>query len=293
MLKSADVAAHLTDVSTLASPVKATALAEEPREYGHSYLGRKCCLRLSLGHLGGPRATATSYTKCHSQGGVISLNDFDSNVDFKSYFGGIPAVELLDRPINGPIQLTLRISSNNHTLTEPSYYSLPIKASPGSSELSFVLGDASEGLKYYKDDDEIRFDLILAKPTDGAFVETDKIIGRGILLLRQCIDVATMKALHTERIRFTIPVMDTISFNTVALVSCEVIVAAPFSHPSLIQKLSSQGRFYWKSLTNKVIGHRGVGANKNLVYPQVRENSVLSFVMAASLGTEYIEFGTK
>ncbi|RKP39003.1 Glycerophosphodiester phosphodiesterase domain-containing protein [Dimargaris cristalligena] len=50
---------------------------------------------------------------------------------------------------------------------------------------------------------------------------------------------------------------------------------------------------YWKSLSTKVIGHRGSGMNRdasggsNL---QVGENTVLSFITAANLGAEYVEF---
>jgi glycerophosphodiester phosphodiesterase len=43
-----------------------------------------------------------------------------------------------------------------------------------------------------------------------------------------------------------------------------------------------------------VIGHRGAGANQAVTGPaslQIGENTVLSFITAASLGAEYIEFG--
>lgn len=41
----------------------------------------------------------------------------------------------------------------------------------------------------------------------------------------------------------------------------------------------------------KVIGHRGSGMNKKASRLQVGENTVLSFITAASLGAEYVEFG--
>ncbi|KAJ1986639.1 Glycerophosphocholine phosphodiesterase [Dimargaris cristalligena] len=70
----------------------------------------------------------------------------------------------------------------------------------------------------------------------------------------------------------------------------EYIMIHPFSHPKM--SLNSRAA-YWKSLSTKVIGHRGSGMNRdasggsNL---QVGENTVLSFITAANLGAEYVEF---
>ena len=79
-------------------------------------------------------------------------------------------------------------------------------------------------------------------------------------------------------------------FQVLGFVNFEYIVVRPFTHKNL--SIGSK-QTYWKSVTTKVIGHRGFGANRNVSGSsnlQVVENSVLSMVTAASLGAEYVEF---
>jgi glycerophosphodiester phosphodiesterase len=66
----------------------------------------------------------------------------------------------------------------------------------------------------------------------------------------------------------------------------------PFSHPNSSKSLKHT---YWRSTA--VIGHRGGGADKHTMdktgkfhRTHITENTILSFVTAASLGAEYIEF---
>lgn len=74
------------------------------------------------------------------------------------------------------------------------------------------------------------------------------------------------------------------------MVTFEYIIALPFQHPNL--SIGSK-QTYWKSVSTKVIGHRGAGANRKFSGTgnlQIGENTVLSLVTAASLGAEYVEF---
>lgn len=70
------------------------------------------------------------------------------------------------------------------------------------------------------------------------------------------------------------------------------LLILPYFTTQKINILPSQlPSVYWKSISNtKVVGHRGFGANHNSPIPQLGENTILSFVTAASLGAEYIEF---
>lgn len=66
------------------------------------------------------------------------------------------------------------------------------------------------------------------------------------------------------------------------------LVAVPFSHPNMSKSLKDT---YWKSTV--LIGHRGGGADsssKSGKYHRthIQENTILSFVTAASLGAEYV-----
>ena len=79
----------------------------------------------------------------------------------------------------------------------------------------------------------------------------------------------------------TLEVLGTVKF--------EFMIVTPFCHPKM-----SLGRTetYWKSLVStRVIGHRGLGKNMNTKKSlQLGENTVESFIAAASLGASYVEF---
>lgn len=71
------------------------------------------------------------------------------------------------------------------------------------------------------------------------------------------------------------------------------LVITPFKH----EKMAIDNLTYWTSRKSLVIGHRGAGAGNAarardapLHRTHVQENTVLSFVTAASLGAEYVEF---
>lgn len=77
----------------------------------------------------------------------------------------------------------------------------------------------------------------------------------------------------------------------VASVRVDYLVVRAFAHPNKNDEQASP----WRQLS--VIGHRGSGAERNAHVPgsgyrtHVRENTVLSFNVAAASGTECVEFG--
>ncbi|XXQ38780.1 GP-PDE domain-containing protein [Plasmodiophora brassicae] len=92
--------------------------------------------------------------------------------------------------------------------------------------------------------------------------------------------------------RTTIPLFGSASTNPVGECSFEFLVIRPFIHDNMKSVL---GRCFSKS--TKLIGHRGAGAtkyySKQVQAPRrlkTQENTILSFVTAATLGAEYIEF---
>jgi glycerophosphodiester phosphodiesterase len=72
-------------------------------------------------------------------------------------------------------------------------------------------------------------------------------------------------------------------------VTFNFLIITPFKHPNMS---INEAQTYWKSLASTmVIGHRGLGKNiasrKSL---QLGENTIQSFIAAANLGAQYVEF---
>ncbi|KAI9322737.1 Glycerophosphoryl diester phosphodiesterase family-domain-containing protein [Dichotomocladium elegans] len=85
----------------------------------------------------------------------------------------------------------------------------------------------------------------------------------------------------------TVPVISAETLDCIGTIGLEYFVVTPFSHA----KMTIGDRYtYYRSLDTKIIGHRGSGMNQKASRLQVGENTVLSFITAASLGAEYIEF---
>eukprot|EP00474_Spongospora_subterranea_P004632 CRZ05090.1 hypothetical protein [Spongospora subterranea] len=88
----------------------------------------------------------------------------------------------------------------------------------------------------------------------------------------------------------TIPLMSSLTQSPIGECHFEYLLARPFIHQNMKTVLC---RCFSKS--TKLIGHRGAGATRYLSkQPQhmlrTQENTILSFVTAAALGAEYIEF---
>eukprot|EP01117_Protostelium_nocturnum_P011839 TRINITY_DN4316_c0_g1_i2.p1 TRINITY_DN4316_c0_g1~~TRINITY_DN4316_c0_g1_i2.p1 ORF type:complete len:1181 (+),score=436.13 TRINITY_DN4316_c0_g1_i2:73-3615(+) len=80
------------------------------------------------------------------------------------------------------------------------------------------------------------------------------------------------------------------TLQPIGYVKMEYLVIKPFEHINIVSALDHP---YWKATT--LIGHRGGGAEEaslknNRRHVHIRENTLLSFRTAASLGAEYVEF---
>lgn len=76
-------------------------------------------------------------------------------------------------------------------------------------------------------------------------------------------------------------------------VLAKTLIVEPFEHPAMQNSTS----MYWRARKTLLIGHRGSGSRvaaaktpEKVYRTHVRENTVLSFVTASSLGAEYVEF---
>lgn len=115
-----------------------------------------------------------------------------------------------------------------------------------------------------------------------------KVLGRGIALLKTVYTkVGNGKTSLFKNV--TIPIIESISLEVLGLIRFEFMLATPFIHPKMTPGRTDT---YWKSLVStRVIGHRGYGMNsKDRKSLQLGENTVESFIAAASLGASYVEF---
>ncbi|CEP15880.1 hypothetical protein [Parasitella parasitica] len=85
----------------------------------------------------------------------------------------------------------------------------------------------------------------------------------------------------------TVPLVQAKDLDCVGTLGFEYFVITPFENKNM--RIGDRYTYY-KSVDTQVIGHRGSGMNRRGSKLQVGENTVLSFVTAASLGAEYVEF---
>ncbi|SCU92045.1 LAMI_0E08504g1_1 [Lachancea mirantina] len=114
------------------------------------------------------------------------------------------------------------------------------------------------------------------------------VLGRAVALLHKA-SASVGRNRRALSNTVTVPIVEGETLSVLGTVSFEFMVVTPFSHPKMSDERTTT---YWKSLVStRVIGHRGLGknmlANKSL---QLGENTVESFIAAASLGASYVEF---
>ncbi|RUS26593.1 Glycerophosphoryl diester phosphodiesterase family-domain-containing protein, partial [Jimgerdemannia flammicorona] len=191
----------------------------------------------------------------------------------------------------------VRLNHGRHPVLPSSAVSLVVSAKNAIGESVIVdlpavqLGTAAahhpEPIIFFTthlDEVVLRFDVV---PTYGS--SRKKIVGRASALLAsdQTFSVgAGEKA--SLRGQMTVPIVGAETLESIGSVAFEYVVVRTFEHPNM--SIGSK-HTYWKSITTQVIGHRGLGMNRaSSANLQLGENTVMSFVTAASLGAEYVEF---
>lgn len=118
--------------------------------------------------------------------------------------------------------------------------------------------------------------------------EKPKILGRAVALLDTALTSvgSKMRSLYET---ITVPILGVENLDVLGTVNFEFMNVTPFENPHMGLARSEK---YWKSLVStRVIGHRGLGKNFNTKNSlQLGENTVESFIAAASLGASYVEF---
>jgi glycerophosphodiester phosphodiesterase len=116
----------------------------------------------------------------------------------------------------------------------------------------------------------------------------DSIVGRGVALL------STIKThIGSKRIPLQgdvkVPIVAASTLQVIGTVNFNFLIITPFQHPNMS---ITEEHTYWKKMASTmVIGHRGLGKNTDKQRTlQLGENTIQSFISAANLGAEYVEF---
>ncbi|KAH6608061.1 glycerophosphodiester phosphodiesterase gde1, partial [Trichoderma cornu-damae] len=157
---------------------------------------------------------------------------------------------------------------------ESTIIDLPVHEHIATEPIVFTTRDASKV--------KLLFDIV---PTYSG--NNKNKIGRAVALMS-----SVKPTLGTGRMNLQgdlcVPIMNS-SLEVIGTVNFNFLVITPFHHPNM--EITSR-QTYWKKLSSTMlIGHRGLGknitSNKSL---QLGENTLPSFIAAANLGAQYVEF---
>jgi glycerophosphodiester phosphodiesterase len=192
----------------------------------------------------------------------------------------IPAVKLDRIPIaeahSTQLDTALSVSvSAKGAQGEPTIIDLPVQDNISTEPMVFTTTDVSK-VKLY-------FDIV---PTYSGSDEHK--VGRGVAILSTVKQTIGLKRMNLQR-DVSVPIMSTHDLEVIGVVNFNFLVITPFSHPNM--GISTEHTYWKKMSSTMLIGHRGLGknmsTNKSL---QLGENTLQSFIAAANLGANYVEF---
>jgi glycerophosphodiester phosphodiesterase len=157
---------------------------------------------------------------------------------------------------------------------EPTIIDMPVHENISTEPIVFTTADATKV--------KLLFDIV---PTYSG--NQNNKIGRGVALLSSVRPTIGNKRMNLQG-DVCVPIVGA-NLEVIGTVNFNFLVITPFSHPNM--EVTEQ-QTYWKKMTSTmVIGHRGLGknvvSNRSL---QLGENTVPSFIAAANLGAQYVEF---
>lgn len=204
---------------------------------------------------------------------LVSLGSMDIRKE-------VPAVKLDDIPLADAhaTQLDTALSvvvSASGAHGEPTVIDLPVQENIATEPITFMTTDVSKV--------KVLFDIV---PTYAG--TNDRVVGRGVALL------STIKtSIGSKRISLQgdmkIPIVAASTLDVIGAVNFNFLVITPFQHPGM--SITEQHTYWKKMASTMVIGHRGLGKNTaSRTSLQLGENTIQSFISAANLGAEYVEF---
>lgn len=204
---------------------------------------------------------------------LVSLGSMDMRKDVDAVkLDRVPLTEAHNTQLDTALSVVV---SANGAQGEPSIIDLPVHENISTEPIVFTTKDASKV--------KLLFDIV---PTYSGN-EKNK-IGRGVALLSSVRPSVGSKRMNLQG-DVCVPVVSSATLEVIGAVNFNFLVVTPFSHPNM--EVTSR-QTYWKKLASTmVIGHRGLGknvtSNRSL---QLGENTIESFIAAANLGAQYVEF---
>lgn len=196
----------------------------------------------------------------------------------------LPAIQLNRVPISRvhatQLDTALSVSiSCKQSSQDPVVLDLPLDDNHGSATdpIGFKIPENEPATVY--------FDIV---PTYKYGFEPTGVLGRAVALLSTAYTSVGKDMASFHKV-CTVPILELDTLEELGTVRFEMIEISAFQHANMNLDLNE---LYWKTLiTTRVIGHRGLGKNfdtRNSL--QLGENTVESFIAAASLGASYVEF---
>lgn len=166
------------------------------------------------------------------------------------------------------------VVSANGAQGEPTTIDLPIHESIITEPIVFTTPDAAAV--------KLLFDIV---PTYSGSQKNK--IGRAVALLSAIKPKMGVQRMNLQG-DMCVPIMSS-NLDVIGTVNFNFLVITPFDHPNM--GITSR-QTYWKKMeSTMLIGHRGLGknqaSNRSL---QLGENTLPSFIAAANLGAQYVEF---
>ena len=204
---------------------------------------------------------------------LVSLGTMDTRKAVEAVnLDQIPLADAHSTQLDTALSIVVSASGANG---EPTIVDLPVQDNISTDPIVFTTLDATKV--------RLLFDIV---PTYAG--SNDQKIGRGVALLS-----SIKPSIGSKRITLqgdlAVPIMAASTLEVIGSVNFNFLIITPFAHPNMT---ISEDVTYWKSMASTmVIGHRGLGKNtaaRNSL--QLGENTIQSFIAAANLGAQYIEF---
>ncbi len=204
---------------------------------------------------------------------LVSLGTMDTRKVVEAVnLDQIPIADAHSTQLDTALSIVVSASGANG---EPSIIDLPVQDNISTDPIVFTALDATKV--------KLLFDIV---PTYAG--SNDQRVGRGVALLS-----SIKPSIGSKRITLqgdlAVPIMAANTLEVIGSVNFNFLIITPFTHPKMT---IAEDVTYWKSMASTmVIGHRGLGKNtaaRNSL--QLGENTIQSFIAAANLGAQYIEF---
>lgn len=204
---------------------------------------------------------------------LVSLGSMDTRKKVEAVsLDKIPIKEAYSTQLDSA--LSIRVSTIGAE-GDPTTIDLPVEENISTEPLIFYTDDVSKV--------KLLFDLV---PTYSG--NSKHKVGRAVALLSSIRSSVGSKRANLAG-GLSVPIMAADTLEVLGTVNFNFLVITPFTHPNME---ITEKQTYWKSVqSTMVIGHRGLGknitTNKSL---QLGENTIQSFISAANLGANYVEF---